>query len=477
MTADEFVAQKRIRAYVDAEVRREQEELARCEVEPGACARVTQAMIQRLREFYWTLTRLSGLGHLHDGSTAHEQEFRRRCGKLADYVSAQQEITGAERTPKLLVDMWNNLACDQSAGIPRVVQEIANTALRRGGIPVLIFGDKIFRYDHSRADMAPVDVQPGDTLLIAGVWWAYPEQTLGIVEKTRAEGGLVVFMAHDLVPLEYPHFCKPEVACNFVGWFDKVVLRSDAVVCVSHAVASELLDHVALKKPSFTPHLKLGWRHHGADFAPAETSCSVAPQDPLGDESESLFLSVGTLEPRKGYSIALDALDMLWSEGASLRYLIVGRRGWSCAALERRIREHPEYGRRLFWLDDVGDAALRALYLRAHCLVFPSVSEGFGLPLVEAAHYGLPAIASDIPVFHEIAGDAVRYFDVAAPASLAARLREALASPRVAPRIEVSTWRAATESLLDMIAEGSYQLGELGPQVARRAAGRARSDA
>ena len=86
-----------------------------------------------------------------------------------------------------------------------------------------------------------------------------------------------------------------------------------------------------------------------------------------------------------------------------------------------------EFGRRLFWFDEVSDADVAYAYRHATSLIFASLSEGFGLPLVEAAKFGLPIIASDITVFREIAGDAASYFEALDAEFLAARLRESLA--------------------------------------------------
>jgi alpha-1,2-rhamnosyltransferase len=68
--------------------------------------------------------------------------------------------------------------------------------------------------------------------------------------------------------------------------------------------------------------------------------------------------------------------------------------------------------------NDLSDAELEYCYSRSRSLVFPAFVEGFGLPLVEAMQRGLPAMASDIPVFREIGGDFIAYFDLNEPQSL-----------------------------------------------------------
>ena len=97
-------------------------------------------------------------------------------------------------------------------------------------------------------------------------------------------------------------------------------------------------------------------------------------------------LMVGTIEPRKGYDVALRALQHLWAtRGAEAPDLvIVGKPGWKTEQLQRRIRSHPEQGRQLHWLDQVSDESLCSLYQSSRGLLMASHAEGFGLPLLEA---------------------------------------------------------------------------------------------
>jgi len=82
-----------------------------------------------------------------------------------------------------------------------------------------------------------------------------------------------------------------------------------------------------------------------------------------------------------------------------------------------RLRGHPMRGTRLFVLDAPSDQDVSFLYGHAAGLLYLSKGEGFGLPLLEAANHGTPIICSDIPVFHEIAGDFATYVVNRDPAS------------------------------------------------------------
>ena len=104
------------------------------------------------------------------------------------------------------------------------------------------------------------------------------------------------------------------------------------------------------------------------------------------------------------------AFERLWSEGSDASLIFFGRGGWRSYDLLMRLRSHPMVGRHLFWFEDGSDADLAFAYRRASALIFASRCEGFGLPLVEAMRYGLPVLASDIPVFREVGGDYPDFF-------------------------------------------------------------------
>jgi alpha-1,3-rhamnosyl/mannosyltransferase len=116
------------------------------------------------------------------------------------------------------------------------------------------------------------------------------------------------------------------------------------------------------------------------------------------------FLFVGSLQPRKNVGGLLEAYDALPAAVRADRQLVIaGKYGWSVPQLEadllaRRMKNE------CVWVDYVDRQSLRALYSAAGAFVFPSLSEGFGLPILEAMAAGLPVIASDLPALREVAG-------------------------------------------------------------------------
>jgi len=129
--------------------------------------------------------------------------------------------------------------------------------------------------------------------------------------------------------------------------------------------------------------------------------------------------------------------------------------GWRVDDLLDAIVTHPEFGRRLIWLDDVDDAGLIEALQSSRGVLVGSLAEGFGLPLIEALGHGKPVLARDLPVFrvHEPYG--VQFFPAdATPEILADRIlqwHEAIRAGEVVIRAPEASWDEAARILLDAI--------------------------
>ena len=271
------------------------------------------------------------------------------------------------------------------------------------------------------------------------------------MRRFKAQGGKTVVAVYDILPLDSPSLFRPLAVARFRAWREEIVARADAAVAISRATAESL--HEDMRDAG--PRPPIGWWPLGADFAAAKGEPSAkAVWIATGP---AYFLSVGTLEPRKAYPVAIEAFERLWAAGRDIRYVIVGRPGWNTHALQQRLRRHPEFGRRLLWLDDADDADLQLLYANARGAVNCAVAEGFGLPLVEAAMRGVPVIASDIAIFARSAGRPP-LFRVARQQKPRRRDRGRFGAARIAPRIKTISWRQSALELVRLIREEGYQL-------------------
>jgi len=408
----------------------------------------------KISELYWTLTRLIGLAHLHDGSRLRPSQKKRPA---APKKQASRGVSPAA-PGRVFLDVTPTHRFGRDTGIQRVVREIAKRTVEQGSaFPVIIEDGRLIPYYDDPAFPPTIEIEAGDKLLLLDASWGMTEEYLPILRRVSDRGGQIISVIYDLIPLLQPFSVSADLTQRFEEWFEVVVLKSDAVMCISQCVVTEFCDYVARHDYRTKPHFRVGWWRLGADFEPANPNSVSAKAREIARDDAPFFLSVGTLEPRKGYAIALAAFDRLWRAGFDARYVVIGRPGWQSESIEMRIKQHPEFGRRLIWLDDASDADLRYCYECARALVFPSAFEGFGLPLVEAARHGLPIIASDLPIFREIGGDHPRYFKLLDAADLAQKIQDALDAPADRLIAPVYTWNNSASSLINIISNEIYQ--------------------
>ena len=133
------------------------------------------------------------------------------------------------------------------------------------------------------------------------------------------------------------------------------------------------------------------------------------------------LLFVGTIEPRKNLGRLLSAFETIRSKGLADGLVIAGQRGWLYDAFFTHLEESPARDG-VILPGYVPDEDLPALYGGALALVFPSIHEGFGLPVLEAMGCGVPVATSNTSSLPEIGGDAAQYFDPLDVASISATL-------------------------------------------------------
>ncbi|MCS3903568.1 glycosyltransferase involved in cell wall biosynthesis [Methylohalomonas lacus] len=244
----------------------------------------------------------------------------------------------------------------------------------------------------------------------------------GLYAHWRARGVRICFTVYDLLPVLRPDWFPDGAACHHEYWLQTVAQEADAVACISRSVADKFLQWMQTEGITRKDEIVVKSAPLGADLAASVATKGLPSEAPRTLEqirSRPAFVTVATIEPRKGYLQLLDAFEQLWSNGWDVNLVIVGQEGWRDLAdsqrrtipeIASRIRKHEERNRRLFWLAGISDEYLEQIYAASTCLIAASEGEGFGLPLIEAAQHRLPIIARDIPVFREVAGDYAYYF-------------------------------------------------------------------
>lgn len=246
-----------------------------------------------------------------------------------------------------------------------------------------------------------------------------------------------VALLHDMIPLEYPEFSRPGTEARMEGMLFAACL-ADLVLVNSLDTAERVRDQALLRSLPLPPIEAL---HLGLDL-PKGDPASADETPEISD-----FICIGTIEPRKNHAFLLDLWDSFWQRGEHRwRLHIVGRRGWMNEDVFARLDSAPMMGNTVFEHGDLDDQALADLLARCRALLFPSRTEGFGLPLAEALAQGVPVIASDLPALRETGGEVPEFLPLDAPEAWQQAIFDyASASDRRRAQIErFQDWKAPT---------------------------------
>lgn len=444
------------------------------------------------------------LRHFHDSPQASTELGKRgwelieaehrpsHCAALYRQAlrAIERQPTRAQGRPRLLLDISETRRCGRHTGIERAARaltlalcEIAPAELQVA--PVYLsqeggrwhyrhahaFAAALFGSEHEVAEPA-AGQRRGDRLVLldlCGDTLMAAEQ--GLYDALRGQGTGCLALVHDLLPLSRPEFFPADTARFFRRWIE-LVLRLDGAICVSATVV-EHLRAVRHSMGHTAPYL-ISHGAHGADLeAAAPSHGPLENADALFDwlDGGRCILMVGTLEPRKGHLQALEAFSRLWQAGVEVNLLIVGAEGWrgvapqqrqAIAELVRALDSHPQRGQRLRWLENASDEYLVRIYGHVSGLLAASWDEGFGLPLIEAAHYGVPILARDIAVFREVTGGHARLFEAATAPELARAVQRWMDSGFHPPSTGLPrlTWRQSAANLLRATGAGEGAPGQ-----------------
>jgi glycosyltransferase involved in cell wall biosynthesis len=236
------------------------------------------------------------------------------------------------------------------------------------------------------------------------------EQVIDVYHATdylvpRLERVPVVSTMYDAIPLAHPEWANQRFR-RLKNWLlRQAAQRADCVIAISASAVAELMEHYHIPRERIRViplGIETSW------FEPVDET-GIANTLRRYGLTPGYFLFVGTLQPRKNVGALLRAYDTLPAQLRSQSQLVVvGKYGWGAAEVRSELETRSARGR-VVWLDYVDNAALRALYAGAGAFVFPSLAEGFGLPVLEALASGLAVVASDLPALREVAGDYATY--------------------------------------------------------------------
>jgi len=214
-----------------------------------------------------------------------------------------------------------------------------------------------------------------------------------------------VFFIHDLLPIQYPEFFPPAEASRHARRFEVFARYGAGAIVASEATRDALVDHLERHGHTAPPILLLP--------IPVAASFRVDDDAPVTADDDPYFVVVGTIEPRKNHLMLL----AIWRELVTLfrartpKLVLVGMRGWDNENVVDMLERCHAIKPFVFESSGLSTPALNRLVRGARAVLMPTLAEGYGLPVVEAAAAGVRLIVSDIPAFHSFDNDYMTQID------------------------------------------------------------------
>lgn len=272
-----------------------------------------------------------------------------------------------------------------------------------------------------------------------------------------AKVGRYVATVHDMIPLLWPQWVTRKHRLVVTAAYYRLRRQADRVIAPSEATKADIVRCLQIN-PQRIAVIPWGCDerfHPGGD---PEHFDAVQQRYRLPSQ---YLLFVGTLEPRKNLTTLLHAYAMLRSDGCGqdLKLVVAGRAGWLYADIFDTVKTLA-LDEQVIFTGFVADEDLPDIYRGAQLLVFPSLYEGFGLPILEAMASGVPVLTSASASMPEVAGDAAILIDPHDPEAIAAgmarvlaedRLRQAMIQKGLA-RARCFTWESVARRTLELYA-------------------------
>ncbi len=225
-----------------------------------------------------------------------------------------------------------------------------------------------------------------------------------------------VTVIHDLTPLLFPQFHPLASSWSHRLLLPGIVLKADRILVNSECTRQDVERCFPLAKGKTSVMLP------GREdvFRPMKNSAVLQKYG----IREPYLLTVGTIEPRKNLGMLLLAYEAFrQASGQAFQWVLVGKRGWKNEAFFERLEKSP-FRSDVVLTGYVERSEMAALYTAATLFVYPSLYEGFGLPVLEAMSCGAPALISNASSLPEVGGAAAEYFDPKDAEGLSQKLLE-----------------------------------------------------
>jgi len=260
---------------------------------------------------------------------------------------------------------------------------------------------------------------------------------------------------HDLCYLRYPQYVEDKNRAFLSRVATSSIKKADLIVVDSEFIASELVE--LTQTPRENIHI-LGVPVDAADFD-SSLDKGRAHLANRYSVTKKYILSFGTLEPRKNLECLVDAYCALSHEIREQYSLVLaGKWGWKIEALRALIEQKQAEGYDIITPGYIDHGDRAAFYRNASFYAITTHYEGFGMPLLEALHCGIPTVAVDIPVLREVGGDACLWAEKNVK-DVSAKLEALISDTELSQKLsnlgpaqaDKYSWKASAEGLLSRL--------------------------
>ena len=320
-------------------------------------------------------------------------------------------------------------------------------------------------------------VRPGDVIVSLGASWGIPNYMKYIAEMKRYYGIKFAPLVHDLIPIKHESLVEPHHTVQFRDWLRAAIPVSDIVFTNSKHTRTALVTFVVESGWPLPPRVEA--LEMGSGFrdtldpltAGTQTTISLPPR---------YVLYVSTIELRKNHRLLVRVWQrLLERHGTDLvpNLVFAGKIGWLVDDLLDDLEASDYLNGKIILLRSLSDAELQQAYRSCLFTVFPSLSEGWGLPIAESLAHGKFCVASNHTSIPEAGGDLIDYFDPLNEDDALATLERPLIDPpylaareaQLRAEYRVRTWGDCVRALIGALDETVVEEAQAASRVTRRA--------